>query len=136
MAVNTRTGYALRALLEIARQGKVSAQKICEAQGLPKKYIEHLLSLMKAAELINSSAGILGGYSLAKEADEITFLSLLNAVGDESYATSCGHGLGKYCHGPECALAPFFTEMEDKLNKVFESYTLKDILNIWERKEQ
>lgn len=136
MAVNTKTGYALRALIEIAQQGQLSAQKICEAQGLPKKYIEHLLSLMKAAKLINSTAGIQGGYSLAKDPEEISFLSLLNAVGDESFDASCGKRLGNFCLGQDCALAPFFIELGDKMNKVFESYTLKDIINIWERKEQ
>lgn len=134
MAVNTKTGYALRALIEIALQGQVSAQKICEAQNLPKKYIEHLLSLMREAHLINSTAGILGGYSLAKEPDEITFGSLLAAVGDESFTTACQRGSREYCIGTDCTLAPFYTELEEKLNEIFESYTLKDILNIWERK--
>lgn len=134
MAVNTKTGYALRALLEIARQGQVSAQKICEAQRLPKKYIEHLLSLLKAANLINSSAGILGGYSLAKEAEDITFRSLLAAVGDESYVTACTKHTGNHCLGQGCTLEPFFDELGDKLNDIFDSYTLQDILNIWERK--
>ena len=46
MAVNTRTEYALRALLEIADSSReaVSAKKICQRQALPKKYIEHLLA--------------------------------------------------------------------------------------------
>ncbi|MCB5271554.1 MAG: Rrf2 family transcriptional regulator [Candidatus Cloacimonetes bacterium] len=136
MAVNTKTEYALRALIEIANQGQVSAQKICEAQSLPKKYIEHLLSLLKAAKIINSSAGILGGYSLAKEADEITFRSLLEAVGDESFATACKGRSGTFCLGPGCTLAPFFTKLEGQLDEIFESYTLQDIMNIWERKEQ
>jgi biotin operon repressor len=68
MAVNTRTEYALRALLEItdSQQDAVSAQKICEHQELPKKYIERLLGNLKAAGLIISSAGAKGGYVLAK----------------------------------------------------------------------
>ncbi|MCB5265402.1 MAG: Rrf2 family transcriptional regulator [Candidatus Cloacimonetes bacterium] len=134
MAVNTKTEYALRALIEIATQGQVSAQKICEAQNLPKKYIEHLLSLMKSAKIINSSAGILGGYSLAKEADEISFQSLLEAVGDESFATACKKRSGTFCLGQGCTLAPFFTKLEDQLSEIFEAYTLQDIINIWERK--
>ncbi|MCB5262196.1 MAG: Rrf2 family transcriptional regulator [Candidatus Cloacimonetes bacterium] len=134
MAVNTKTEYALRALIEIAHQGQVSAQKICEAQRLPKKYVEYLLSLLKAADLINSTAGIMGGYSLAKEAEEITFKSLLEAVKDESFATACQQRKGKFCIGHGCTLAPFFTKLEGQLNEIFESYTLQDIINIWERK--
>ena len=40
MAINTRSEYALRALLEIADspQEALSAQKICDHQALPKKY--------------------------------------------------------------------------------------------------
>lgn len=134
MAVNTKTEYALRALIAIAEAGHLSAQKICEVQKLPKKYIEHLLSLLKAADLINSSAGSTGGYELIKAPAEISFQDVLNAVDDKSYATACTHRYGKFCLGKGCTLSPFFSELDHRLRGIMESYTLQDIIETWERR--
>jgi Rrf2 family protein len=134
MAVNTKTEYALRALIEIHTSGHISAQKICEAQSLPKKYIEHLLALLKAAGMVNSSPGSLGGYTLSKPPEEISFADILRAVEDNSYTASCSESSGRHCVGDGCHLSPFFNELESKLQEIFMSYSLSDILKIWERK--
>jgi Rrf2 family protein len=136
MALNTKTEYALRALIEIHEQGYVSAQKICEAQKLPKKYIEHLMALLKSAGLVNSSPGSLGGYALAKKPNEISFADILSAVEDGSFNTACVDTSGRHCLGEACTLSPFFSELENKLQQVFRSYTLKDIMKIWQRKDK
>jgi Rrf2 family protein len=136
MAVNTKTEYALRALIEIHDSGHISAQKICEAQNLPKKYIEHLLALLKAAEIVVSNPGSLGGYSLAKAPDQISFADVLNAVEDSSFSTACEDFNGEYCLGESCHLSPFFTELENKLQQVLRSYTLEDILKIWQKDDK
>ncbi len=134
MAVNTKTEYALRALLAIYSEGYISAQKICDEQKLPKKFIEHLLSLLKAAGLVKSTAGSAGGYELARDPLNISFQDLLKAVGDKSYATSCENRSLKYCLGDECSLSPFFSQLESQLDEIFQSHSLQDIINIWERK--
>jgi Rrf2 family protein len=136
MAVNTRTEYALRALLEVAASPDqpVSAHKICEKQNLPIKYIERLLALLRNAGLVNSLAGSLGGYSLARRASEISFLDILRAVEDSTFETACAGGNSKHCLGSSCALMPIFSELEDRLNEIFKSYTLADILSIWKGK--
>ncbi|HOQ84067.1 MAG TPA: Rrf2 family transcriptional regulator, partial [Candidatus Syntrophosphaera thermopropionivorans] len=84
MPVSTKTEYALRALVEIAEhpEGTISAQNICNQQQLPKKYIEHLLSSLKNAGLIISSAGLKGGYVLAQSPDAITLYDVMKAVDD------------------------------------------------------
>ncbi|MCK9556470.1 MAG: Rrf2 family transcriptional regulator [Candidatus Cloacimonetes bacterium] len=136
MALNTKTEYALRVLLEIQEQGHVSAQKICEAQNLPKKYIEHLMAMLKTAGLVNSSPGSLGGYALAKKPEEISFADVLAAVEDYSFNTACVDTSREHCLGDSCTLSSFFNEIQNELQQVFSSYTLKDILKIWQRKDK
>lgn len=136
MALTTRTEYALRALLEIADKGQISAQKICDNQRLPKKYIEHLLSLMKAEGIVISKAGSQGGYSLAKKAEEISFYDVLDAVEDSSFVTECSDEANRHCIGPNCSLSFFFSELEIKLQEVLKSYSLQDIFGIWKRKDR
>ncbi|MCB5260385.1 MAG: Rrf2 family transcriptional regulator [Candidatus Cloacimonetes bacterium] len=135
MAVNTKTEYALRALIEIYEHGHISAQKICEAQKLPKKYIEHLLAMLKGAGLVNSNPGSLGGYSLASKPQDILFSDILKAVEDDSFNTACTEYNKKNCLGETCPLKLFFEQLENKLQQVFSSYTLQDILKIWQRND-
>jgi len=133
MAVNTRTEYALRALLEIADSPKeaVSAQKICDHQALPKKYIERLLGNLKAAGLIESCSGAKGGYNLAKPADQISLKQVLLAVDDDSLDPTCSSGSSRFCPGGDCALRAFFTKLGDKMSEMLSEYTLADIYGSW-----
>ena len=132
MAVNTRTEYALRVLIELAENGKMSAQKICDSQKLPKKYIEHLLSLLKKAKIVSSSAGSMGGYELAKPVEKLSFADILAAVQDYSFQTACKGKEQKHCIGPrKCSLRPFFNELNSGLDQLFGAYTLDKILKIY-----
>jgi len=116
-------------LLEIADSPKdaVSAQKICDHQALPKKYIERLLGNLRAAGLIESSSGAKGGYSLAKPANQISLKQVLQAVEDDSLDPTCSSGSARFCPGGDCALKAFFTKLGAKMNEVLSEYTLADI---------
>ncbi len=133
MAVNTRTEYALRALLEIADSPKeaVSAQKICENQDLPKKYIERLLSNLKTAGIISSSAGARGGYTLARKAKEITLNHVLQAVADDSLDPTCNATSQRFCPSGSCPLNSFLTELGGKVSELLSAYTLETMYQSW-----
>ena len=129
MAVNASTEYALRALIEIysSKDGIVSSQQLCQQQKLPKKFMELLLGSLRAADILQSTPGAKGGYSLARPAEEITFLDVMQAVEDDSLDPSCVENKGEHCMGADCRLAIFLDELSAKQRKLFDSYTLKKI---------
>lgn len=129
MAVNASTEYALRALIEIysSKDGVVSSSQLCQQQKLPKKYMELLLSSLRDADILESTPGARGGYSLARPAEEITFLDVLEAVEDDSLDPSCIENKGEHCMGAGCRLSLFLAELSAKQRKLFDSYTLKRI---------
>ncbi len=129
MALNTRTEYALRALLEILahHEDPVSAQKICSRQQLPKKYVEHLLSALKSAGLIASSAGSKGGYALSRPAHAISLLDVMQAVEDSSLQMDCVSGKNEHCLGDNCRLSAFFGKVSKLQKELFARQNLKDI---------
>jgi len=136
MAVNTRTEYALRALLEMQNVNTepISAQRICLRQQLPKKYVEHLLSALKTAGLVSSSAGSRGGYTLSRKAEEISLLDVMEAVDDHSWELDCGENRGDHCLGDECQLSPFFHKISKEQRRLFASYSLVQIASVFEKK--
>ncbi len=134
MAVTTRSEYAIRALLEIA-SGKgeaISAQKICENQDLPKKYVERLLGNLKTAGLISSSAGSKGGYTLAKESSLIHLAEILSAVEDDSLNPTCSSGSNRFCPKGNCELRSFFSELGAEMHRLLSGFSLEDIYSKWQ----
>lgn len=128
MPVNTKTEYAIRALIEmvVSDREAISARHICARQNLPKKYVEHLLSGLKQAELITSSSGSRGGYVLNRKAAEITLQMIMDAVDDHSMDPACGHNRDEYCLGSTCGLNGVFGQISGDMRKLFSAYTLKD----------
>ena len=83
MKISTKTDYALRAMLELALEygkGSLSIQEIARRQNIPKRYLEHLLLLLKKNGMLNSYRGKEGGYSLARHPREIKLSEVFQAM--------------------------------------------------------
>jgi Rrf2 family protein len=81
--ISQRAKYALRALLALAEAPLETPQMISEIsrrKAIPKKFLEQILLEMKHAGLVESRRGRLGGYVLARPADEITFGEVLRLI--------------------------------------------------------
>ncbi len=82
LRLSTRARYALRAMLELAthNEGRMLLRDIAEQQDLPPKYLEQLAIPLRHAGLIEAQRGSAGGYVLARPAEEITVLQVVEAV--------------------------------------------------------
>ncbi len=131
MMVSTKGRYGLRALLVLAlyyEKGPVSMNVITENQGLSRKYIHTLLTLLKNAGIVNCSRGVKGGYFLAAPPSEINLYQIIKALeGDVSFI-----GSGEYkmdCKlTKECRIKEVWKDLDDKLIKMFEDIKLTDFL--------
>ncbi|MBN1354217.1 MAG: Rrf2 family transcriptional regulator [Candidatus Omnitrophica bacterium] len=68
MKLTTKSEYSILALIHIARCGKkdfVSIDSICAKYGMPRKYLEHLLAVLKQNRYLKARRGTGGGYKLA-----------------------------------------------------------------------
>ena len=87
MRLSARVEYAAIAVVELARRGAaagpVGMKEICEAHGVPAKFLVHILLELKRAGLVKSVRGVGGGYLLARPADEITLAEIEAAVAGE-----------------------------------------------------
>jgi Rrf2 family protein len=82
MQISARAEYATRALLALAASevDSATAQALADAQALPRKFLEAILSDLRRAGLVKSQRGADGGYRLARPATEITVGDILRAV--------------------------------------------------------
>ena len=83
MKISTKGRYALRLMIEIGRkeEGRLTTlREVAEQQNISMKYLEQLVGHLTKAKLIVGHRGIHGGYSLAREPQDITAGDILRAA--------------------------------------------------------
>lgn len=106
--------YALRATVWMAQnEGQSgSADRIAEATQVPRRYLHKVVQDLVKAGIARSQPGPRGGYSLAKDANEISILDVVNAVSPVERIKQCPLGLPSHTE-----LCPLHRE----LDRVYES---------------
>lgn len=74
--------YSVRAVLDIAqhRGGRRKAREIATEMGIPHRFLTLILAELVQAGLLDAVAGRAGGYTLARSADEISLLEVVEAA--------------------------------------------------------
>ena len=82
MRVSAKVDYAVRAAVELAAaaEGPVKGDRIADAQKIPLKFLENILSELRRAGIVASQRGADGGYWLALPADEVNIADIIRAV--------------------------------------------------------
>jgi Rrf2 family protein len=82
--ISSKAEYACLALIDLARSGLGATPKrireIADAQGIPRQYLTQILLRLKAAGLVQSARGSIGGYQLARSPEGITVAEVLVAI--------------------------------------------------------
>ena len=132
MKLTTRSEYALLALIHLARArgpAYVSAVSIAEAQGLPPKFLEQLLLVLKRGGLVKSQKGQRGGYKLARPAEKISLAEIIRLLDGALAPTD---SVSRYFYEPtpvekEKRLLKVFKEIRDLVSARLEKTTLADV---------
>lgn len=83
MNFTAKEDYGLRAILDLAlRTGgpPVQAREIAARQRIPEQFLEQLLSALRRAEVVRSTRGAAGGYSLVVDPSRLTVGTVLRAL--------------------------------------------------------
>lgn len=83
MRITAKADYAVRAAIELAVSPPdvpVKGEDLARAQGIPRNFLENILTELRRAGLVRSRRGAEGGYWLARPADEISIADVLRAV--------------------------------------------------------
>ena len=119
ISVTSKSRYAVVAMAELARSADrpVPIAQVAERREMPVQFLEQLFSTLRRDGLLVSQRGVKGGYMLARPADQITVLEVVQAldgrVGEE--AREAG-GIWK--------------DGVDSLRAVFSSTTIADIARL------
>ncbi len=71
-------------MIELAKPGldgnTMRIREIAEAHHIPERYLVQILLQLKASGLVHSSRGSIGGYRLARRAEEISISEVILAI--------------------------------------------------------
>lgn len=73
--------YGMCAVLYLAEKGSIcSSREVADEMSIPRDYLIQLAQLLRNAGIVHARPGKNGGYSLAKDASEISMLDIFNAL--------------------------------------------------------
>ncbi len=132
--ISTRGDYACRALLSLAlhdkEPGPISVRDIATRTALPQPYLEQILLALKGAGLVKSKRGVGGGYTLARQPDEILLSEILSAVDGPISLGDFGepHRNGACDHEGQCVLLAIWHSVGDHMRNHLANFTLGNVL--------
>jgi len=132
MRLTTKGRFAVTAMIDLALRsstGPVALAAISQRQQISLSYLEQLFGKLRRHDLVESTRGPGGGYSLGRSMSEITVADIIVAVDEPIDATGCG---GKeHCMGEEsgkCMTHDLWASLNAKMIEFLDSITLQQLV--------
>ncbi|NML14629.1 MULTISPECIES: Fe-S cluster assembly transcriptional regulator IscR [Azohydromonas] len=133
MRLTTKGRFAVTAMIDLAlrsHSGPVALAAISQRQQISLSYLEQLFGKLRRHELVESTRGPGGGYSLGRKAEDITVADIIVAVDEALDATGCG---GKEnCMGEDsgkCMTHELWTNLNNKMIEYLDSISLQKLVD-------
>ena len=133
MRLTTKGRFAVTAMIDLAlRQnaGPVTLAAISQRQQISLSYLEQLFGKLRRHELVESTRGPGGGYTLARKAADITIADIIISVDEALDATQCG---GKEnCHGADagqCMTHDLWASLNSRMVEFLDSVNLQKMVD-------
>lgn len=83
MQVTRQADYAVRAVLHLARIGgnkRAATSAVAQEQHIPPSFLAKIVAQLSVAGILHTSRGAHGGVTLARDANEISLLEVVEAI--------------------------------------------------------
>lgn len=140
MELTKRGDYAVRAMLALTRSaarhpaatpasgnGLLSARRISDAMAIPVRFLPQVLTDLQRAGLVEAAPGRTGGYRLARGADTISLLDVIEAVEGDSRRRTCVLRGGPCGKDGTCDVHDIFFRGQEALLDTLGRATLADL---------
>jgi len=131
MKVNTRVRYGLRSILQIADNyggDPVPISAISESQEISNKYLEQVVGTLRKAGLILSRKGVHGGYTLARDPQDVNLWEIITALDNQTVMVDCVDDPEACERSEDCLTRSIWVLLSSRLQEFWQSYTLADLL--------
>ncbi|MBN2545991.1 MAG: Rrf2 family transcriptional regulator [Spirochaetes bacterium] len=133
MKLTTKSEYTILALIHIARNKEkkfIKIDEISDKYNIPKKYLEHLMMILKQNRILKAKRGSNGGYMLSKKPEEISMAEVIRLM-DGALAPTESVSQYFYSSTPlerEKKVLLIFKDIRDYISNKLENSKLSDLI--------
>jgi Rrf2 family iron-sulfur cluster assembly transcriptional regulator len=133
MRLTTKGRFAVTAMIDLglrSHAGPVALAAISQRQQISLSYLEQLFGKLRRHELVESTRGPGGGYSLGRKSADITVADIIVAVDEPIDATGCSGREG--CMGEDtgkCMTHDLWASLNAKMIEYLDSISLQKLVD-------
>lgn len=131
MKITRETDYAIRCILHMSKQPDTlhMITDIAQQQDVPKSFLAKILQKLAKADIVVSTRGVKGGFTLSRKPSHITLLNIIEAVQGPLSVNICVMDNKSCPRNGVCSVHPIWVDIREFLNKKLGEYTFKQILS-------
>ena len=137
MKISTKGRYALRLMLDLAMNhggGFIPLKTVAQRQEISDKYLEQIIHRLNREGLVESARGALGGYRLARKAEDYSVGEILRTVEGSLAPVSCLDCKTPCDKFDSCLTIGLYKKIQDAIDGVVDYTSLADIINEYRAK--
>ncbi|MFC3749923.1 RrF2 family transcriptional regulator [Paenibacillus sp. GCM10012306] len=148
MQFSKSTDYALHALIHLGhseRCNNVGIKELSGALGVSESYLSKIMSKLRQDGIVRAVPGVNGGYELARSADQITFLDVIQVIEGRQQLFECSNSSSqqhqlladegavqrdqKHSEKNECLVEKVMNGAEQQLHQYLREHTIQSVLD-------
>ena len=115
MQITRQADYAVRAMVYLAQlepEKRAATGQIAQAKSIPPSFLAKIVSQLSVAGLLQTSRGARGGVSLAKPAESISLLDVVEAIDGPILLNDCVGEMSNCAYDDDCPLKPVWCDAQ------------------------
>ena len=132
MRLTTKGRFAVTAMIDLGlRQntGPVTLAAISQRQQISLSYLEQLFGKLRRHDLVESTRGPGGGYTLSRKTVDITVADIITSVDEPMDATQCGGKENCLGDGARCMTHDLWASLNVRMVEFLDSVTLQKLVD-------
>ena len=130
MKTSRKTDYAVHALMILARNKsqELSVKELADLESVSSSYLAKVMQKLSAAGIVSSAEGKKGGYTLAREAEQINLAQIMEIFEAKENVFECVDKIHGCTIKDRCKIHHVFAQAYQKMLIELEQTTIKDII--------
>lgn len=132
MRLTTKGRFAVTAMIDLGlrqNNGPVTLAAISQRQQISLSYLEQLFGKLRRHELVESTRGPGGGYTLGRKAADITVADIIVSVDEPIDATQCGGKENCLGEGGRCMTHELWASLNSRMVEFLDSVSLQKLVD-------
>ncbi len=131
LQISRQTEYGVRALLDLASfppGSRLQTSDVAQRQAIPESYLIKIVNRLAQVELLQTYRGTEGGITLARPADKISMLEVIEALEGKINLNICSREPANCKVSNQCSACLMWMGLQDVFDEYLESLKLSDMI--------